>query len=387
MAKTRIAVLGGGMIGSAVALDLCADGGYDVTVADVGADRLARVAARTGARTVERDLSRPEAVADLVAGFDLAIGALPSAIGYQTVRAAIEAGRNMVDISFMADDALALDAAARGRGVTIVVDCGIAPGVSNMMTGFAAAQLATCERVEIFVGGLPVERRWPFEYKAGFAPCDVIEEYVRPSLVVESGRVVTKPALSEPELIDFPGIGTLEAFITDGLRSLVRTVRAESMTEKTLRYPGHIDLVRALRETGFFSKEPIAIAGARVRPLDVTAALMFPKWTFDEGEADLTVMRVAVEGTVGAERTRYRWDVLDRYDPASGLRSMSRTTGFSAAIVARLVASGRFTRPGVCAPEAIGAERGLLEWVLGEIESRGIRVQRAVERAATGERS
>lgn len=379
MAHTRIVVLGSGMVGSAVALDLSRDAAYDVTVADMSRDQLARIASRTGARTVERDLSRPEAVTALAADFDLVVGALPSAIGYQTVKAVIDAGRNMVDISFMADDALALDAAARDRGVTVVVDCGIAPGVSNMMVGFAAAQLASCDHVEIFVGGLPVERRWPFEYKAGFAPLDVIEEYVRPSFVVESGRVVTKPALSEPELIDFPGVGTLEAFVTDGLRSLVRTIRADSMKEKTLRYPGHINLMRALRDTGFFSKEPITVRGEHVRPLDVTAALMFPKWTFEEGEADLTIMRVVVDGTAGTKRTRYGWDVLDRYDPATGLRSMSRATGFSAAIAARLVAGGRFERAGVCAPEAVGERPGLLDHVLGELESRGVRVQRTVE--------
>jgi saccharopine dehydrogenase-like NADP-dependent oxidoreductase len=370
----RVVILGGGMIGSAVAFDLVRDRELDVTVADMSAERLAAVASRTGAATTRADLARPDAVRALVADYDLVVGALPSAVGYQTVSAVIEAGRNAVDISFMPEDVLTLDAAARTKGVTIVADCGVAPGISNMMVGYAASQLTICDCVDIAVGGLPRERRWPFEYKAGFAPSDVIEEYVRPSRVVEGGRVVTKPALSDVELVDVPGVGTLEAFITDGLRSLVHTVRADTMHERTLRYPGHANLMRMFRESGFFSREPIDVQGQRVRPIDVTSALLFPQWTYADGEADLTAMRVIVEGRAGAEPRRYEWNVLDFYDPATGLRSMSRTTGFSAAIVARLVARGRFTRAGVCAPEAIGMEPGLLDDVLQQLRDRGVGV-------------
>jgi saccharopine dehydrogenase-like NADP-dependent oxidoreductase len=142
-----------------------------------------------------------------------------------------------------------------------------------------------------------------------------------------------------------------------------------------MRYPGHAELMRALRETGFLSKEPVKANGQTVRPLDVTSALLFPKWTFGEGEADLTVMRVVVEGRDGAGPKCYQWDLLDLYDAGTGLRSMSRTTGFSAAIVARLVGRGRFRRPGVCAPEVMGAQPGVLDEVLGELEERGVQVQ------------
>jgi saccharopine dehydrogenase-like NADP-dependent oxidoreductase len=362
------------MIGSAVAVDLARDGRWQVTVADVSPKNLAGIAARTGARTIEADLSQPEEVRRLATEHDLIVGALPSAIGYQTVKAIIEAGRNCVDISFMADDVLTLDGAARAKGVTVVADCGIAPGISNMMVGFAAARLSTCERVEIDVGGLPLERRWPYEYKAGFAPSDVIEEYVRPSRVVESGRIVTRQALSDVQRIDFPGVGTLEAFITDGLRSLVHTINAQDMVERTMRYPGHAELMRVLRETGFFSTDPVTVNGQSVRPLDVTAAILFPKWAFDEREADLTVMRVVVEGRDASGIRRYEWDLIDRYDAETGLRSMSRTTGFSAAIVARLVARGTFRRPGVGAPEVMGAQPGVLDEVLGELKARGVQI-------------
>jgi lysine 6-dehydrogenase len=372
--STRILVLGGGMIGSAVAFDLARSGRGPVTVADLKEPVYKRLGETPGVRSVRVDLSVPAAVRSLAAEFDLVVGALPSALGYRSLAAVIEAGRPYVDISFMAENALDLDGLARDHGVTAVVDCGVAPGISNLMVGYAASQLARTETVEIYVGGLPRERRWPFDYKAGFAPSDVIEEYVRPARMVEQGRVVVKEALSEPELLDFPGVGTLEAFNTDGLRSLIFTTDAPFMKEKTLRYPGHIELMRAFRETGFFSKEPVDVGGTLVRPLDATAALLFPKWTFAEGEADLTVMRVSVEGSTQAgARKRFEFDLLDHYDAQTGLRSMSRTTAFPAAIVAGLVGDGTFRRPGVHAPETLGRVPGVLEAVLRELERRGVR--------------
>ena len=319
------------------------------------------------------DLADAQALQRLIRGSDLVVGALPSAIGLRTLRMVIEARRPYVDISFMPENALALDVLAREHGTTAVIDCGVAPGLSNMMAGAAAARFEHCDRVEIYVGGLPVARHWPFDYKAGFAPSDVLEEYTRPARLVEHGRVVVKEPLSEPELLEFPGIGTLEAFNTDGLRSLVDTLTAPFMKEKTLRWPGHAGLMRVLKETGFFSLEPIQVAGQQVRPRDVTAALLFPKWAFEEGEADLTVMRVRVEGRRDGQALVQQWDLVDHYHEESGLRSMSRSTGYVATAVARLLASGRFDRPGVHPPETLGATEGLLEHVLADLTARGVR--------------
>jgi saccharopine dehydrogenase-like NADP-dependent oxidoreductase len=379
-ARKKVVVLGAGMIGAAMARDLAADSGLQVDVADARTDSLERVAAQAPVGAVQADLASPEAVRRLVVAYDLVVGALPSVIGFQTLRASIEASRPVVDISFMPETLLDLDPLARERGVVAVADCGVAPGLSNMMAGAAASRLEPCERIEIYVGGLPVERRWPFDYKAGFAPWDVVEEYTRPARVVEHGRVVVKEPLSEPELLDFPGVGTLEAFNTDGLRSLVDTLKAPFMKEKTMRWPGHADLMRAFRDTGFFSLEPIEVGGQRVRPRDLTAALLFPRWTFEEGEADLTVMRVRVEGRQKNERVAYGWDFLDRFDEGTGLRSMSRSTGFVATAVVRLLLDGTFQRPGVHPPETLGAVPGILERVLADLTARGIRCRAAVTR-------
>jgi lysine 6-dehydrogenase len=379
-ARKTVIVLGAGMVGAAMAMDLAASPALRVGVADMRREALDRVAARAAVATQQADLRSPDAVRRLVAGYDLVVGALPSAIGLETLRTVIEAGRDFVDISFMPENALQLDALARERGTTAVVDCGVAPGLSNMMVGSAAASLDPAERVEIYVGGLPVARLWPFDYKAGFAPADVLEEYTRPARLVEHGQLLVKEPLSEPELLDFPGVGTLEAINTDGLRSLIHTLKIPFMKEKTLRWPGHAQLMRAFKDTGFFSLEPIEVGGQTVRPRDVTAALLFPRWAFDEGEADLTVMRVRVEGRSrgDARRVVHGWDFVDRFDETTGIRSMSRSTGYVATSVVRLLARGGFRRPGVHAPETLGAIPGLLDGVLADLAARGIRCQGAV---------
>lgn len=368
----NVLVLGAGMVGSVMAADLCRD--FDVTIADVSERNLEAARVRCGPRlkVVREDLSNPEAVGSLAAKHDLVCGALASHLGYAALSAVIDAGKPYCDISFMAEDFGELSSKAKARGVVAVVDCGVAPGMSHILSAYAAGQLDRCEEIEIYVGGLPRERRWPYEYKAAFAPADVIEEYTRPSRLVEHGQVVVRPALSEPELMDFAGVGTLEAFNTDGLRSLTTSLSVPFMKEKTLRYPGHIDLMRVMRETGLFSKEPVTVKGVTVRPLDVTSALLFPKWTYVPGEEDLTVMRVTAAGVRGGKPARVTYDLLDFYDKPSQATSMARTTAFPCAIVARMLLSGRVKKVGVLAPEMLAGEAGLVEDLLKELNNRGI---------------
>ena len=377
----RAVVLGAGMVGSVIAADIAADDRFEVTIADRSDDHLARAAARCAGRaqTAVADLADPAVVKRLADDADLVLGALASHLGYRALEAVIDAGKPYSDISFMAENALDHDAKAKAAGVACVVDIGVAPGMSNMLAGAAAHRMERCDRIEIYVGGLPVERRWPFQYKAGFAPADVIEEYTRPSRIVERGEVVVRPALTEPELMDFPRIGTLEAVNTDGLRTLADTLDVPNMVEKTLRYPGHYELMRVFRETGLFSKEPVEVGGQTVVPLEVTSALMFPKWTYEEGERDLTVMAVIAEGVLDGKPARLRWDLYDEYDPEQQATSMSRTTAFPCAIIARLLHEGKIATPGVLPGERLGAMPGVLETVFDELAKRGVRYTETVE--------
>lgn len=378
----NVVVLGAGMVGSVIAADLVAGKGTRVTVADRSPESLARAKERCRGRvrTVEADLASRAEVERAIADADLVIGALPSVLGLATLETVAAKGMRYCDISFMPEDFLTIDALARRTGAICVADCGVAPGMSNMLAAWGALKLDEPERIDIMVGGIPRHRHWPFEYKAGFSPGDVLEEYVRPARIVERGRVVVREALSEPELIDFEGVGTLEVFNTDGLRSLIDTLQVPNMRERTMRYPGHIELMRVFRETGLFSLEPTEVKGVTVRPRDLLAKLLFPKWTYDEGEEDITVMRVIAEGKLDGEPTRLTWDLLDSADPKTGFSSMSRTTAFPCASVARMLLDRTIREPGVHAPEGLVPMRGVLDRVLKDMETRGVAYRARVER-------
>jgi lysine 6-dehydrogenase len=372
----RIVVLGAGMVGSAIAADLCRE--YRVTAVDASRERVEALAAEHPLTGQVADLSRAEIVRSVVRDADLVIGAVPGFMGFATLQAIIDAGKNVVDISFFGEDPFALDALAQAHGVTAVVDCGVAPGLSNMVLGYHAPRM-TVEAFRCLVGGLPAVRTWPWQYKAPFSPIDVLEEYTRPARLVEHGAIVTRPALSEPEPVEIAGVGTLEAFNTDGLRSLLVTMRqVPNMAEKTLRYPGHIDLVRALRESGFLSQEPITAGDSQVRPIDVTAALLFQQWRLGRGEPEFTAMEITVHGQEGETPREYVYRLLDRTDERTGTSSMARTTGYTCAAAARLVLEGRFTRVGICPPEYVGADETCFERVLADLAARGVQVERAL---------
>ena len=368
----NIVILGAGLVGAPMAKDLAADRDTTVTVADISESALHKLASCQGIQPVQADLSDREALHRILAPADMVINAVPGFMGFATLKTIIEAGKNVVDIAFFPEDPFPLDALAKDNGVTAVFDCGVAPGMSNMLVGCGHNRLDRTDLAVIYVGGLPEIRNWPFEYKAVFSPVDVIEEYVRPAVYVENGAIVTRPALSDPELIDFPGIGTLEAFNTDGVRSLYKTLEIPNIKEKTLRYPGHIEKIRLLRESGFFNTEPVEIGGVKVRPLDMTAKLLFPMWQLKPSDVDFTVMKIMVQGEKGGKRLRYTWDLFDRRDPSTGVHSMARTTGYTATVTARLIAQGLFTQTGIVPPERIGMDPACMTFILNGLADRGV---------------
>ena len=374
---SKIVVLGGGLVGRVMALDLAREKDLQVTVADRDEGALARLRAE-GLATIPLDLADDAAVRRAVAVADVVVGAAPGHMGFRLLRLVIEAGKPYADIAFMAEDFLELDDLAKERGVTAVVDCGVAPGLSNLLCGRAEYEFDSVERLLILVGGLPKRRLWPFEYRVVFSGVDVIEEYLRPARWVEHGALVIKPALTDIEPVDLPRVGTVEAFNTDGLRSLATTLHAPHMKEKTLRWPGHVEKMRMLRETGFFSHEPLDIGGSPVRPYDVTTKLLFDAWRLAEGEADLTVMRVEATGSLGGARTTWTWDLYDEADPTTGFHSMARTTGFPCAIVARMLARGELARPGVQPPERLADDDRFYERMMAELRARGVTLMLAV---------
>ena len=374
----RIVVLGGGRVGSAIVRDLAAEDDFSVFVVDLDPVRVERMT-EFGADGLVADLSELSNVSKAVADADLVVGAVPGFMGYRTVERVLQEGKPIVDISFFPEDAFGLNLLAQEAGVCCLVDCGIAPGLSNLILGRMEEHLDETASFHCLVGGLPVERTWPWEYKAPFSPGDVIQEYVRPARLRRDGVEITMPALSEVELVNFPGLGSLEAFNTDGLRSLLRTCKTPDMVEKTMRYPGHAVRMRILREAGFFSTEEIQAASGLVRPRDVTEALLFSAWQFEEGEPDLTVMRIVVEGKRNGKSLRHIYNLLDYYNPDTETSSMARTTGYTCTAMVNLIARGLWTEPGLVPPEVVGRNAACFDSVLKHLEDRNVHIFQLVE--------
>lgn len=368
----KVIVLGAGLVGAPMALDLAKNGEFEVTVADVNQAAIDKLSGAANIKVVAKDLSNPGELKRLIADQDIVLSAIPGFMGFQTLKTIIEAGKDVIDISFFPEDMFELDALAREKGVVAITDIGVAPGMSNVLIGYADTQFDQTTKAVIYVGGLPKKRQWPYEYKAVFSPIDVIEEYTRPARYIENGFEVVRPALSDPELLDFPGIGTLEAFNSDGLRSLAKTIDCPNMIEKTMRYKGHIEIMAILRETGFFDKELMEIKGVEISPLEFTSKILFPKWKLEENEEDITVMRVIVEGLKDGKKQRYTYDLFDSYDPESGIHSMARTTGYTATMALRMLAEGLYSRKGISVPEYIGKDEKCVEFILKGLEQRGV---------------
>ncbi len=368
----RIVVLGSGRVGQAMVRDLAAENAWQITAVDVSSAPLDALSGLDDVTGLTADLRDPAVVRDVVAGHDLAVGAVPGPMGFETLRAVVEAGVDIVDISFFEEDPSPLRELAVERGVTAVMDCGIAPGFSNLALGRCQAEFDRLTSFACYVGGLPEIRRWPYEYAAVFSPIDVIAEYTRPARFVEQGREVVRPALSDVEPIELPGVGTLEAFNSDGLRTLLDIEGVPDMKEKTLRYPGHADRMRMLRETGFFGEESVEVEGVGVRPIDLTAHLLFPVWQLPEGEGDLTVMRIEVVGDLEGRRIRRTWDLLDRFDRDRGVTSMARTTGYTCTAAVRALAAGLYSKPGLAPPEMLGRTPDVYEFIVDRLAERGV---------------
>lgn len=365
----RVVVLGTGLVGQAIALDMSQRAG--VVAVDLNRHRLAALENRQNIVTKVLNITDQDRLRRVICDADLVISAVPGSMGFETLKRIISAGKNVVDIAFFPEDAFGLDQFAREKKVTAVVDCGVAPGMSNLLLGYHNCQMEISDFI-CYVGGLPVERRWPFEYKAPFSPADVIEEYLRPARFVKDGRIVVKEALSDPELIEFEGIGTLEAFNTDGLRSLLRTMKIPNMLEKTLRYPGHIDKIRLLKRSGFFDTGKINVGDQKVMPLELTAQLLFREWQLKPGEAEQTIMRIIIRGRSQGKEKTVIYNLLDRYDPVTKQSSMARTTGYTCTAVANLMLDGKIERTGICPPEYIGENAAHVAFILNYLKKRNI---------------
>ena len=257
--------------------------------------------------------------------------------------------------------------------MTAIVDCGVAPGFDNLLLGYYNEKLKLTD-FECLVGGLPKLKKWPFYYKAPFAPSDVIEEYTRPARYVENGNLIIRDALSDPEYVEFDKVGTLESFNSDGLRSIIFTMpHIKNRKEKTLRYPGHIEYIRVLKESGFFNTSKIQVGGAEISPRDFTCKILFDDWKLGETEEEITVMRISLKGQNAEGITEeVVCNLYDEFCTETQTSSMARTTGYTGTAAANLILAGLFTEKGVFPPELIGKHESCFNYIFNYLKERNI---------------
>ena len=370
----KVIVLGSGKIGSVIARDFSKTGAK-ITLGDADINRARQAADRINADSILFDTTDYGQMVETISEYDLVLGALPGDYGYRALQASVEARKSIVDVSFTPEDSYTLDEDARSAGVTIVPDCGVAPGLSNLIVGYAASKLDRVEEAKIMVGGIPETPVPPLGYTVTWSADGLIDEYTRDVSIVKDGTLIQVPALSGLENIEFPGVGTLEAFYTDGLRSLVKSLPGvENLSEKTLRYPGHVEKVKLLRELGLFSEEPVRVQGMMVNPKLVTARV-FERSLVKPEVGDLLAMMIEVSGEKEGERKGYRYHVLEYYDHETRVSAMARTTAYTTSIIAGILVEDGISEKGVASMEKLGSDHELVGKVFKELEKRDVEIK------------
>ncbi|HEX7091248.1 MAG TPA: saccharopine dehydrogenase C-terminal domain-containing protein [Longimicrobiales bacterium] len=382
----RALVLGAGLQGSACAYDLLQNDAVErVILADVNLDRIPPFLEPY--RRVPRlellrvDARNEDAVRAAMSRADVCLNALPYYFNLEMATLAVQAGINYADLggnTGIVFQQLQLNDAAKARGVSVIPDCGLAPGMVNILAAAGIRELDRTDTVKIRVGGLPQYPEPPLNYQIVYSLEGVLDYYTTESWVLRDGELRQVEALSEVEPVEFPApVGTLEAFHTaGGLSTLPWTYqgRVRTMEYKTLRYPGHAAIMRAIRDLGLLSLEPVEVRGEEVVPRSVFIACAEPRLRRPEGR-DLVALRVEVEGEKDGRPRRIVYDLLDYYDEATGISAMERTTGYSLAITGIMQVDRRITERGVCTPDhCVPADE-----YIQELERRGVRIHRRVE--------
>jgi lysine 6-dehydrogenase len=373
----RAISLGCGNIGSVAAEDLAKSTGIEVVIADKNGERAEDVAKRidrSNVSWIQLDATNHNKLVSTLKNFDLATGFLPGKLGYHLAEACIEARIDLVDVSYMPKNPLALNHKAAEAEVTIVPDCGLAPGISNILVGHATKKLERVQTVHIMVGGLPEKPVPPLGYIITWSPENLIDEYTRKAKIVKDGKKIEVEALSGLEEVEFPKLGRLEAFYTDGLRTLPDTINnAKEMWEKTLRHPGHAEKVKLLKVLGFFEERKIDVEDVTVSPKKLTIRLLERK-LLKSGIKDVVALKVEVCGVKNGKQTCYIYHLLERYDEKMRITAMARTTAYPASIITQLMLKGTLKKKGVIPPETIGMDDTLFELFIDALEKHEIRI-------------
>jgi lysine 6-dehydrogenase len=374
----RMLVLGAGLQGSACAYDLLQRSEVErVTLADLHPNRVAAfLKKRKNKRlvTARLDARRRPQLEKLMRGHDAVMNALPYYFNYSVAKAAVAAGLHCADLggnTEIVQKQKTLHKAAQKKGVSVIPDCGLAPGMVNIIAAEGIRRVGEAESVKIFVGGLPQQPEPPLNYQIVYSLEGALDYYTTSSWVLREGRPQRVDALSELEEVVFPSpVGTLEAFHTGGGISTMPWAysgKVRTMEYKTLRYPGHVAIMRPIRELGLLALDPVKVKGVEIVPRDAFIAAVSPKLTKPNGH-DLVALRVEVQGRDGR---RVAWQLLDYFDDATGISAMMRATGYSLAITGVMQADGRISASGVFTPDEAVPFQPYVE----ELRRRGVEIK------------
>ncbi len=374
----KVISIGCGNIGSIAAEDLARSMKFiRVVVADkekTKAKNVAKKIDKDNVSWIQLDATNHNKLVETLKNFDLAMGFLPGKLGYSLAEACIEARTSLVDVSYMPENPLKLNKRAIKANVTIIPDCGLAPGISNILVGNAVKKLEKVQVVHIMVGGLPEKPIPPLGYIITWSPENLIDEYARKAKIVKNGKEIEVEALSELEEVEFPNFGRLEAFYTDGLRTLPDTIEnVKEMWEKTLRYSGHAEKIKLLKSLGFFEEKKISVNGVSISPRKLTVRL-FEQKLLKPKIKDVVALKVEVCGVKKGRQACYNYHLLEYYDEKKGITAMARTTAYPASIMAQLMLKGIIKEKGVVPPEKIGMDNAIFELFLGGLKKHRIRI-------------
>ncbi len=346
--------IGSGMVGQAMALDLAKS--HKIHLADLKIENVRKeIKDHPAIITYDLDVLNKQKLSSFIKKADIVLLAVPGYLGYNALETIISSGKNVVDISFSPENIMKLNDIAIQNNVTAIFDAGVAPGLPNYIFGYHDS-FEDIKSFKYYVGGLPKFPKQPFNYKAPFSPIDVIEEYTRPARMIINGELMTKPALSGIENINFKDSLMLEAFNTDGLRSLLITMsHVKNMSEKTLRYPGHVELIKSYIKKGTLQNNE-------------TIKDLFKEWKLEPGEIEFTLLKVELQTN---DKT-INYELYDEYDKVDNITSMARTTGYTATASINLILENLFTKKGVFPPESVSNNKKIFNFILKYLSKRKV---------------
>ncbi len=366
----NICVVGAGMQGSVVAQDLVKSG-HAVTVLDNNINLLRKLKKTTPLTAREFNVTNKVKFIRLIKPFDIVVGALPAAMGFYTMDCAIRAGVDLVDLSYSPEDPFLLHERAELENIRIVPDAGFAPGLSNILIGESYQEFKGIDSLRISVGGIPQKPEPPFNYHVTWSLADVIEEYTRPSEIVKNSELITVQALTGVEEFSMSKIGQLECFYTNGLRTLLKTLKhVKNMEEKTIRYPGHAQLFKTLIDCGFFSEQSVRYRKRLVSIREVNIEYLRNILMGGDKE-DLSILIIEIKK--GSKKRKIT--CVDYYDKKKDITSMARMTAYTGSVIAQCIKN--YEHFGIIPPEYLGMDKKLCRYIKTELKKRNIIIKKS----------